>query len=298
MLTRQDIKEQLEPGLNSVFGLEYDEFTEEWPDIFDTYSSDKAFEEDVLMTGMGLAQVTQEGTSLPYDDMEESYIARYDHATIRLGFRITKEAVEDGLYGNVGNKGASELARSMRTTKEVIAANILNTAFTATGPDGVALLSTAHPLAGGGTGANTIAAADLAETSVEALSIAVSNLVDDRGKPIKVMMEKLIIPAELQFDAERILGSEYKTNSSLNDINAVRSMGVIAKGFCVNHYLTDPKAWFVKTNAPHGMKHFNRVSLENGTEGDFNTDTLAYKARERYSFGYSDWRGMAGVQGT
>lgn len=303
MITRSDIKEQLEPGLNAVFGLAYDEFTEEWPDIFETSSSDKAFEEDVLMTGLGTAQITGEGEALNYDDMGESYIARYDHATVRLGFKITKEAVEDGLYESVSDKGSRELARSMRTTKEIIGANVLNTGFTAAGPDSVPLFSANHPLAGGGVATNTIAAADLAETSVEALSVVVSNFTDDRGKPIKVMIKKLILPPELQFDAERILGTEYRTASgglayAANDINAIRSMGVVSEGFCVNHYLTDPKAYFMITNAPDGMKHFRRVAMENGMEGDFDADTLRYKARERYSFGYSDWRGAVAAQGT
>lgn len=298
MITRGDIRQQLEPGLNTVFGLNYNDQPEQWPDIFETDNSDKAFEEDVLMTGLGLAQITGEGTMLPYDDMSESYTARYDHVTVRLGFRITQEAVEDGLYMNVGKKGARELARSMRTTKETLGANVLNTGFSATGPDGVALFSTAHPLSDGSTLANKLATpADLTETSLENLSILVSNLTDDRGKPVKVMIKKMIIPAELQFDAERILGSDYRTATANNDINAIRSMGVVSEGFCVNHYLTDPDAYFLITDCPDGMKHFTRISMQNGMEGDFDADTLKYKARERYSFGYSDWRGVFGTEG-
>ena len=300
-MNRADFRKQLQEGLNAVFGMEYKRYPEEWRDIFDIETSTKAFEEDVLMAGFGAAPVKPEGEGVTYDEGSESYVARYTHETIALAFAITEEAEEDGLYGSLGNKYSRALARSLQHTKEVKGADVLNNAFSGSylGGDGVSLCSASHPQYGGGNQSNTLAtAADLAEASLEQAAIDISEFDDDRGIPIAAQITKLLIPTELQFVATRILMSPYRTNTGDNDISAVYTLGTVSDGFSVNHRLTDPDAWFLKTDAPDGLKHFVRKKVSRGLEGDFETGNLRYKARERYSFGWSDWRGLYGTPGS
>jgi len=300
MMNRTDFRRQLQEGLNTVFGLEYDRYPEEWRDIFDVETSAKAYEEDVLMVGLGAAPVKPEGSAIQYDDGGESYVARYNHETVALGFAVTEEAEEDGLYGSVGQKMARSLARSLLQTKEVKGANILNNGFSSSflGGDGVSLYSTAHPLFGGGTLANRLSTpADLAEASLEEMALLIADWTDDRGIPMQAQIEKLILPTELQFVAARILMSPYQPDTGDNNINALFKLGTIRQGFCINHRLTDPDAWFLKTDQPDGLKHFVRKAVSGGVEGDFETGNMRYKKRERYSFGWSDWRGTAASEG-
>lgn len=298
-MNRNDFRKQLQEGLNVVFGLEYKRYPEEYREIFDIDTSNKAFEEDVLLTGFGSAPVKPEGGGVAYDTGRESYVARYVHETIALAFSITEEAEEDGLYGSLGNKFSRALARSLQHTKEVKGANILNNGFSASflGGDGVALFSAAHPMVVG-LGSNTLAvAADLAEASLEQAAQDIADFTDDRGINLAAQITKLIIPNELQFVATRLLMSPYRTNTGDNDVNALYTLGTIGDGFSVNHRLTDPDAWFLKTDVPDGLKHFVRKKVSRGLEGDFETGNLRYKARERYSFGWSDWRGVYGSPG-
>lgn len=300
-MNRADFRKQLQEGLNAVFGMEYRRYPEEWRDIFDIERSMKAFEEDVLMAGFAGAPVKPEGEGVFYDQGAESYVARYTHETIALAFAITEEAEEDGLYGSLGNKYSRALARSMQHTKEVRGADIINNGFDTNfnGGDGVPLFSASHPQFGGGVQANTLATpADLAEASLEQAAIDVSEFDDDRGIPLAAQITKLIIPTELQFVATRILMSPYRTNTGDNDINAIYTLGTVNDGFCVNHRLTDPDQWTLKTDVPDGLKHFIRKKISRGIEGDFETGNLRYKTRERYSFGWSDWRGAYSSPGS
>jgi hypothetical protein len=300
MMNRSDFRKQLQEGLNTVFGMEYDRHPEEWRDAFDTETSQKAYEEDVLMYGFGAAPVKAEGASISYDDGGESYVARYNHETIALGFAITEEAEEDGLYGSIGQKMAKSLARSLQHTKEVKGANVFNNGFSASFPggDAVALFSTAHPLAGGGTLSNTLTTpADLVEASLEELLLVMADWTDERGIPIRAQAVKLLVPTELQFVATRLLQTPYQTDTGDNNISAIYKLGSIRDGFAVNHRFTDPDAWFIKTDIPDGLKHFVRKSVSGGVEGDFETGNMRYKKRERYSFGWTDWRGVAGSEG-
>jgi hypothetical protein len=302
MMNRSDFRRQLQEGLNTVFGLEYRRHPEQWRDIFDVETSAKAYEEDVLMFGFGAASVKPEGTPIDMDDMGESWVARYVHETIALGFAITEEAEEDGLYGSIGAKGSKALARSFIHTKEVKGANILNNGFDTDFPGGddQPLFSTDHPLAGGGTLSNTLPTpADLAEASMEELLVLIGDWTDDRGIPIVVNVKKLIIPTELEFIAARLLLTEFQPDSGDNNVNAIKKLGKIANGFAVNNRLTDPDAWFFKTDQSDGLKHMVRKAMAGGvvSEGDFSTGNLRYKKRERYSFGWTDWRGAAGVPG-
>lgn len=299
-MTRAQFRKQLQEGLNAVFGMEYKRYPEEWKDIFDVENSNKAFEEDVLLVGLAGAPVKPEGGAVAYDAGGESYVARYVHETIALAFAITEEAEEDGLYGSLGAKYAKALARSLQHTKEVKGANILNNGFDAgfPGGDGVPLFSAAHPNWGGGVQANTLATpADLSEAALEQAAIDISEFDDDRGIPLAAQIKKLIIPTELQFVATRILMSPYRTNTGDNDVNALFTLGTVGDGFAVNHRLTDPDAWFLKTDVPDGLKHMLRKRVSRGIEGDFETGNMRYKARERYSFGWSDWRGAYGSPG-
>lgn len=299
-MSRAQFRKQLQEGLNAVFGMEYRRYPEEWKDIFDVETSEKAFEEDVLLVGLAGAPVKPEGAPVAYDAGGESYVSRYVHETIALAFAITEEAEEDGLYGSLGAKYAKALARSLQHTKEVKGANILNNGFAAgfPGGDGVPLFSAAHPNWGGGIQANTLATpADLSEAALEQAAIDISEFDDDRGIPLAAQIKKLIIPTELQFVATRILMSPYRSNTGDNDVNALFTLGTVGDGFCVNHRLTDPDAWFLKTDVPDGMKHFVRKRVSRGIEGDFETGNMRYKARERYVFGWSDWRGAYGSPG-
>lgn len=300
VMNRAQFRKQLQRGLNTVFGLEYRRYPEQWRDIFDIESSDKAYEEDVLMAGLAAAVVKPEGQGVTYDAGGESYVSRYVHETIALAFAITEEAVEDGLYGNLAAKFSKALARSMQHTKEVKGANILNYATTPgyVGGDGKVLLATDHPLYNGGSLSNRPATmADLSEATLEDALIAISNYVDDRGIPIAAGAKTLIVPPQLQFVAQRLLFSDFRPGSSDNDVNAMKSMGMLPGGFKVNQRLTDVNAWYIKTDVPDGLKHMKRIGIQRGVEGDFETGNMRYKARERYSFGWSDVRGIYGSTG-
>ena len=299
-ITRSQLLKELEPGLNALFGLEYDRYDNEHAEIFDTENSDRAFEEEVMLYGFEQAPVKGEGAAVAYDQAGESFTARYTHETIALAFAITEEAVEDNLYDKLSARYTRALARSMSNTKQVKAASVLNNAFSSSyaGGDGVSLVNSAHPTAMGGNWSNTLATqADLNETSLEQALIDISLFIDERGLKIAQRGIKLIVPPQLQFTSERLLKSEQRTGTADNDINAIRSGSYLPGGFTVNHFLTDPDAWFVKTDAPNGLKHFIRSPLKTALEGDFDTGNVRYKARERYSFGWSDPRGIYGSQG-
>ena len=298
-ITRAQLVKELEPGLNALFGLEYKNYEQEHTQIYDIESSDRAFEEEVMLSGFGEAPVKTEGAGLAYDTAQEVFTARYTHETIALAFSLTEEAVEDNLYDRLARRYTMALARSMATTKQIKAASVLNGAFTTSiGGDGVALCSTDHPIIGGPNQKNELATpADLSETSLEQAIIDIQSLVDERNLKIAIQGLKLIIPKELQFTADRIMKSTLRVGTADNDINALKNMGMIPQGYTVNHYLTDPDAWFVKTDAPNGMKMFERVTMKTAFEGDFETGNMRYKARERYSFGFSDWRGIFGSPG-
>ena len=298
-ISRSQLVKELEPGLNALFGLEYGRYDAEHSQIFDTETSDRAFEEEVMLSGFGNARVKSEGGSIVYDNATETFTARYTHETVALGFAITEEAVEDNLYDRISARYTKALARSMANTKQVKAANVLNNAFDPnfTGGDGVELCSAVHPIVAG-TFANELAtAADLNETSLEQSLIDIAAFVDERGLLISTQGRKLIIPSELQFVAERLTQSQLRTATADNDINALRNMGMIPEGYVVNHYLTDPDAFFIKTDIPNGFKLFQRSPIRTSMEGDFDTGNVRYKARERYSFGFSDPRCVFGSPG-
>lgn len=299
-LNRADFRKQLQEGLNVVFGMAYKSYPEEWRGFFAVNTSKKAFEEDVLMAGFGAAPTKDEGSAVEYDEGAESYVARYNHETIALAFAITEEAEEDGLYGALGAKYAKALARSLQHTKEVKGSNVLNNGFSSSylGGDNVALFATNHPLWGGGTQSNKFSTpADISEASLEAALIQIGDWVDERGIPIAVQAQSIVIPTELQFIAERILKSPYRSGTGDNDANAMKNMGSFPKGVKINHRLTDADAWFIITDCPDGLKHMVRKKVSRGIEGDFETGNMRYKARERYSFGWSDYRGAFGTEG-
>jgi hypothetical protein len=298
-ISRAQLVKELEPGLNALFGMEYKGYEQEHTQIYDIESSDRAFEEEVMLSGFGEAPVKTEGAGMAYDNAQEVFTARYTHETIALAFSLTEEAVEDNLYDRLARRYTMALARSMATTKQIKAASVLNGAFTTSiGGDGAALCATDHPIIGGPDQKNELATpADLSETSLEQALIDIQSLVDERNLKIAIQGLKLIIPKELQFTADRILKSTLRVGTADNDINAIKNMGMIPQGYTVNHYLTDPDAWFIKTDAPNGMKMFERVSMKTAFEGDFETGNMRYKARERYSFGFSDWRGIFGCPG-
>ena len=302
-ISRAQLAKELEPGLNSLFGLSYDEYTNEYAEIFSIEDSQRAFEEEVLITGFGGAPTKTEGGSVDFDQATESYTSRYTHDTIALAFALTEEAVEDNLYDSLGKRYTKALAKSMANTKEVKGADVLNNAFSSsyTGGDGLSLINTAHVLAGGGTAANRATSmADLNETSLEDALIDISDFTDDRGLTISVQAEKLVVPSELVFVADRILNSQGRPGTADNDLNAVKNTGVLSGGYTVNHYLTDPDAFFLLTSVTQqgeGLKMFQRSAMETSMEPDFTTGNIRYKARERYSFGWSDWRGIYGSQG-
>ena len=302
-ISRAQLAKELEPGLNSLFGLEYNTYDQEYTEIFSVEDSDRAFEEEVLLTGFGSAPTKSEGQGVQFDNANESYTARYTHDTVGLASALTEEAVEDNLYSSLGKRYTKALARSMANTKEVKGADVLNNAFSSsfTGGDGVSLINTAHPLAGGGSAANRAATmADLNETSLEDALIDISTFTDDRGLTISVQATKLVVPPQLVFVADRILNSDGRTGTADNDINSIKNTGVIPGGYTVNHYLNDPDAFFLLTSVTEsgeGLKMFQRTAMETSMEPDFSTGNIRYKARERYSFGFSDWRGVYGSQG-
>ena len=298
-INRAQLAKELEPGLNALFGMEYSRYENEHAEIFDQETSDRAFEEEVMLMGFGEAGVKQEGSAVQFDTATESFTARYTHETIALAFSLTEEAVEDNLYDTLSARYTRSLARSMAYTKQVKATNVLNNAFTTAGGDGVSLVNTAHPTALGGTFSNRSSTdADLNETSLEQAMIDIAAFIDERGLKIAMQGRKLIIPVNIQFVADRILNSTLRVGTSDNDINALRNMGMLPDGYTINHYLTDTDAYFIKTDAPNGFKHFVRAALTTGMEGDFDTGNMRYKARERYSFGFSDPRCVYGSQGS
>ena len=295
-MTRAQFKKQLQEGLNTVFGMEYGKWPELWRHLFDTETSTKAFEEDVLLSGFGPAPVKAEGAPITYDQMEEGGVSRYTNVTIAMAFALTEEAEEDGLYGSLAKKGARFMAESMQTTKEVRGAAVYNNAHdsTVTGFDGKAMCATDHPLKGGGTAQNRLTtAADLSITSLEDVLIGVSQTVNDRGIPKLLHATKLAIPTDLRFTAESVLASVLRPGSMNNDVNAVKSLGVLGSDdVCMTPYFTSASTWFVRTNAPDGAKHFKRKAMQKKVEGDFETTNTRYRARERYVFGWTDWRGV------
>jgi len=299
-ISRQQLAKELEPGLNALFGLEYKQYENQHLEIFDKESSDRAFEEEVMLSGFGEAAVKPEGSGVQYDDANETFTARYTHETIALAFSITEEAVEDNLYDSIAKRYTKALARSMAQTKQIKGANILNNAFSSgTGGDSQFLIDTDHPTiaAPSGLANEPSTAADLNETSLEAGLINIGNFKDERGFKIAARGMKLIIPADLQFTAERLTKSSQRVGTADNDINATKNMGMIPQGYTVNNFLTDTDAWFIKTDVPNGLKMFERAAIKTAMEGDFDTGNMRYKARERYSFGWSDWRGIYGSPG-
>ena len=299
-ISRSQLAKELEPGLNALFGLEYDKYDKEHLDVFDVESSDRAFEEEVMLAGFGNAETKPEGAGVNYDTAQESWTARYNHETIALAFAITEEAVEDNLYDKLAGRYTKALARSMNNAKQIKGANVLNNGFSSsyTGGDGKELLATDHPTVTGGDFKNELTtAADLNETSLEQALVDLADMIDERGLKVAVKATKMLIPSELVFVAERLLQSQLRTGTGDNDINAVRSSGMVPGGYVVNHYLTDSDAWFLKTDAPNGLKVFERSPLKTSMEGDFDTGNMRYKARERYSFGWSDPRGIFGSPG-
>ena len=300
-ITRGQLVKELEPGLNALFGLEYKNYANEHAEIFDTENSDRAFEEEVMLSGFANASVKPEGSSVNYDAAQETYSARYTHETLALAFAITEEAIEDNLYDRLASRYTKALARSMANTKQVKAVNPLIQGLPSTdnfdSGDGVALFSTAHPTIAG-TVANTLATqADLNETSLEQSIIDIAAFTDERGLKIAAKGMKMIIPSELQFTAERLMKSTNRVGTADNDINALKSMGMIPQGYVVNNYLTDPNAFYITTDVPNGMKYFVRSPISTKMEGDFDTGNVRYKARERYVFGFSDPRGIFGSPG-
>ena len=299
-ISRSQLVKELEPGLNALFGMEYARYESEHAEVFDTESSDRAFEEEVMLVGFGNAPTKTEGAGVDFDDANEAYTARYSHETVALAFALTEEAIEDNLYDRLGARYTKALARSMAHTKQVKAAAVLNNAFNSsfTGGDGVELCSLLHPLGAGGTFANEPStAADLNETSLENALIDISTFVDERNMIIALRGAKMVIPPQLQFIADRLLESTLRPSTADNDINAVKNMGMVPEGYTVNHFLTDPDAFFIKTDAPNGFKHFERSAMRTNMEADFDTGNMRFKARERYSFGFSDPRCVYGSPG-
>jgi hypothetical protein len=299
-ITRSQLLKELEPGLNALFGMEYDRYDNEHAEIFETETSDRAFEEEVMLAGFGQAPVKGEGAAVAYDSANEAFTARYTHETIALAFAITEEAVEDNLYDRLSSRYTRALARSMANTKQVKAAAVLNNAFDSNFSigDGKELCATDHPTVGGGNFRNELSTpADLNETSLEQALIDIAAFIDERGLKIALQGRKLIIPPQLQFVAERLMASNLRPSTADNDINALRNMGMLPDGYVVNHFLTDPDAFFIKTDAPNGFKHFVRSPIKTSMEGDFETGNVRYKARERYSFGVSDPRCVFGSPG-
>ena len=299
-ISRQQLAKELEPGLNALFGLEYKNYENQHTEIFDIENSDRAFEEEVMLSGFANAAVKAEGAAVTFDNANETFTSRYPHETVALAFAITEEAVEDNLYDSIARRYTKALARSMANTKQIKAANVLNNGFNSSFPggDGVELFSSAHPTVSGGTQRNELAtAADLSETSLEQAMIDIAAFKDERGLKIAARGMKMIIPSELQFTAERILKSPARVGTADNDLNALASKGMLPQGYVVNNFLTDTDAFFIKTDVPNGLKMFNRAAIKTAMEGDFDTGNMRYKARERYSFGFSDWRGMFASEG-
>jgi hypothetical protein len=299
-ISRAQLLKELLPGLNALFGLEYARYGEEHKEIYETETSERSFEEETKLSGFSAAPVKNEGSAIAYDNAQEAWTARYNHETIALGFSLTEEAIEDNLYDSLSARYTKALARAMAYTKQVKAANVLNNGFSSSYPggDNQALFSASHPLVSGGTNSNIPSTpADLNETSLENAVIQIAAWTDERGLLIAAKPKKLIVPPALQFVATRLLETELRVGTNDNDINALKNNGSIPEGYTINHFLTDTNAWFLTTDVPNGMKHFVRTPLANSMDGDFDTGNVRYKARERYSFGWSDPLGMFGSQG-
>jgi hypothetical protein len=299
-ISRAQLLKELLPGLNALFGLEYARYGEEHNEIYDTETSERSFEEETKLSGFSAAPVKNEGSAIAYDNAQEAWTARYNHETIAYGFSLTEEAIEDNLYDSLSARYTKALARAMAYTKQVKAASVLNNGFNGAyvGGDGVSLFSTAHGLVSGGTNSNRpTVAADLNETSLENAVIQIAAWTDERDLLIAAKPKKLIVPPALQFVATRLLETKLRVGTTDNDINALENNGSIPEGYTINHFLTDNNAWFLTTDVPNGMKHFVRTPLQNSMDGDFDTGNVRYKARERYSFGYSDPLGMYGSPG-
>ena len=296
-ISRAQLLKELLPGLNALFGLEYARYGEEHKEIYDTETSERSFEEETKLSGFSAAPVKNEGSAIAYDNAQEAWTARYNHETISLGFSLTEEAIEDNLYDSLSSRYTKALARAMAYTKQTKAAATLNNGFDTDYPggDGQPLFSASHPLVSGGTNSNIPATpADLNETSLEAAVIQIAAWTDERGLLIAAKPRKLIVPPSLMFVATRLLETELRVSTADNDINAIKSNGSIPEGYAVNHFLTDTDAWFLTTDVPNGLKHFVRSPMANSMDGDFDTGNVRYKARERYSFGWSDPLGMFG----
>ncbi len=299
-ISRAQLLKELLPGLNALFGLEYARYGEEHKEIFETESSERSFEEETKLSGFSAAPVKNEGSAIAYDNAQEVFTARYNHETIALGFSLTEEAIEDNLYDSLSSRYTKALARAMAYTKQTKAAAVLNNGFDTDYPggDGQPLFSASHPLVSGGTNSNIPAtAADLNETSLEAAVIQIAGWTDERGLLIAAKPRKLVVPPSLMFVATRLLETELRVSTADNDINALKSNGSIPEGYAVNHFLTDTDAWFLTTDVPNGLKHFVRTPMATSMDGDFDTGNVRYKARERYSFGWSDPLGMYGSAG-
>jgi hypothetical protein len=298
-ISRQQLAKELEPGLNALFGLEYANYENQHLEIFDTENSDRAFEEEVMLSGFANAAVKSEGAAVTFDSAQEAFTSRYTHETVALAFAITEEAIEDNLYDTIATRYTKALARSMANTKQIKGANVLNNGFSSSFPggDGKELFATDHPSQSGDQKNELSTSADLSETSIEQALIDIAAFTDERGLKIAARGMKLIIPSELQFTAERIMKSPARVGTADNDLNAVASKGMIPQGYVVNNFLTDTDAFFIKTDVPNGLKMFERAAMKTAMEGDFDTGNVRYKARERYSFGFSDWRGMFGSPG-
>jgi len=300
-ISRAQLLKELLPGLNALFGMEYARYGEQHKEIYETETSERSFEEETKLSGFSAAPVKNEGSAIAYDNAQEAWTTRYNHETIALGFSITEEAIEDNLYDSLSARYTKGLARAMAYTKQVKSAATLNNGFSAAYPggDGVALFSTAHPLVSGGTNSNRPAtAADLNETSLENAVIQIAAWTDERGLLIAAKPKKLIVPPALQFVATRLLETNLRVGTTDNDINALKNNGSIPEGYTINNYLTDTNGWYLCTDVPNGMKHFVRSPLVNSMDGDFDTGNVRYKARERYSFGWSDPLGMFGSPGS
>jgi hypothetical protein len=299
-ISRAQALKELLPGLNALFGLEYEKYENEHAEVYETETSERSFEEEVKLSGFGAAPVKPEGSAISYDNAQESFTARYNHETVAMGFSITEEAMEDNLYDSLSARYTKALARAMAYTKQVKAASLLNTGFTSfQSGDGVTLFNTAHPTVAGGTNANRPAVdVDMNETALEQAVIDIAAFKDERGLLIAARPRKLIVPPGLMFVATRLLQTELRVGTADNDLNALKSNGSIPEGYRVNHYLTDSDAWYITTDIPNGMKHFVRTAMTTSMDGDFDTGNVRYKARERYSFGVSDPLGIYGCPGS
>jgi len=294
-ISRAQLLKELLPGLNALFGLEYARYGEEHKEIYETETSERSFEEETKLSGFSAAPVKNEGSAISYDNAQEAWTTRYNHETIALGFSITEEAIEDNLYDSLSARYTKALARGMAYTKQVKAASVLNNGYNAqyVGGDGVALFSTAHPLVNGGTNSNTFSTpSDLNETALEAAIIQIAAWTDERGLLIAAKPKKLVVPPALMFVATRLLETELRVGTNNNDINAIKNNGAVSEGYTVNHFLTSTNIWFLTTDVPNGLKHFERMPLQNSMDGDFDTGNVRYKSRERYSFGWSDPLGV------